>query len=198
MTELETMQRAKMYIDKLAKGINPLDNSVIPENDIINNVRLSRCLFYVSDVLRQVIENGGRVVVKNSKKEPFSITFNEIEKFQPSDMPIPVSKIAERINSLVNNANMKKLTYKNITDWLLSIEMLQISIKPDGKTTKMPTASGNELGITTEERIGTKGNYIVALYNRQAQQFIVDNIDSIIDMMNSKTSKSGNTIAKAE
>ena len=29
------------------------------EDDVINNVRISRCLFYVSDVLRQVIENGG-------------------------------------------------------------------------------------------------------------------------------------------
>lgn len=69
MTELETMQRAKMYIDKLAKGINPLDDSIVPEDGIINNVRLSRCLFYVSDVLRQVIENGGVTPPKKKKKE---------------------------------------------------------------------------------------------------------------------------------
>ena len=41
MTELETMQRAKMYIDKLAKGINPLDDSVIPEDD---NVKESKTI----------------------------------------------------------------------------------------------------------------------------------------------------------
>lgn len=175
-----------MYIDKLAKGINPLDDSIIPEEDIINNVRLSRCLFYVSDVLRQVIDNGGTVSVNNNKKEAFNIIFNEIEKFQFSDTPIPVSKIAELINSLVSNANMKKLTHKHITDWLISIEMLQINTKPDGKTTKKPTAHGNEIGITTEERIGLNGKYIVVLYDRQAQQFIVDNIDAIIDMMNRK------------
>ena len=55
MTELEKMQRAKMYIDKLANGINPIDDAAAPENDVINNVRLSRCFFYVSDILRQVI-----------------------------------------------------------------------------------------------------------------------------------------------
>lgn len=43
MTELEKMQRAKMYIDKLANGINPIDDAAAPENDVINNVRLSRC-----------------------------------------------------------------------------------------------------------------------------------------------------------
>ena len=59
MTELEKIERARMYIDKLANGINPIDDTVVPDGDIINNVRLSRCLFFVSDVLRQVIENGG-------------------------------------------------------------------------------------------------------------------------------------------
>ena len=59
MTELEVMQRAKMYIDKLANGINPIDDTAVSENDVINNVRLSRCFFYVSEILRQVIENGG-------------------------------------------------------------------------------------------------------------------------------------------
>lgn len=59
MTELETMKRAKMYIDKLANGINPLDNTNVSEDDIINNVRISRCFFYISNILRQVIENIG-------------------------------------------------------------------------------------------------------------------------------------------
>ena len=71
MTDLETMQRAKMYIDKLAQGINPLDDSAIPEGDIINNVRLSRCLFYVSDVLRQVIDNGGVTPPNRKKKQNY-------------------------------------------------------------------------------------------------------------------------------
>ena len=54
MTELEKIEYTKMFIDKLANGINPLDDTPIPENDIANNVRLSRCFFYVSDILRQI------------------------------------------------------------------------------------------------------------------------------------------------
>lgn len=49
MTELEIMERAKMYMEKLANGINPIDDSAVPEADIVNNVRLSRCFFYVAD-----------------------------------------------------------------------------------------------------------------------------------------------------
>ena len=47
MTELEKIERAKMYMDKLANGINPIDDSVVPDEDIVNNVRLSRCFFFV-------------------------------------------------------------------------------------------------------------------------------------------------------
>ena len=55
MTELETLQRAKMYIDKMAKGIDPLTDMEIPEDSILNQVRISRCLYYVSDVLARRI-----------------------------------------------------------------------------------------------------------------------------------------------
>jgi len=45
MTELEKIAYAKSYIEKLANGINPLTNQEVPESDIINNVKISRCLF---------------------------------------------------------------------------------------------------------------------------------------------------------
>ena len=45
MTELEKIAYAQTFIEKLANGINPLDDTPIPENDIANNVRLSRCFF---------------------------------------------------------------------------------------------------------------------------------------------------------
>lgn len=83
MTELEIMQHAKDYLDKLAKGIDPLTDREVPEGDIINNVRISRCLFYVSDVLRQVIENGGIQVrvMKESEKAPFALTLEERSRY---------------------------------------------------------------------------------------------------------------------
>ena len=56
MTELETIQWAKMYMDKLAKGINPIDDTPVPENDAINNVRLSKCFAFVSDVLKGLLK----------------------------------------------------------------------------------------------------------------------------------------------
>ena len=38
MTELEKIEYAKSFIDKLANGINPLDDSPIPDNDIARKI----------------------------------------------------------------------------------------------------------------------------------------------------------------
>lgn len=45
MEEMEILKRAKSYIDCLANGINPLVNQPIKEDDLVNNVKLSRCFF---------------------------------------------------------------------------------------------------------------------------------------------------------
>ena len=68
MTELETLQRAKMYIDKLANGIDPIADKEMSNDTVLNNVRLARCFFYVSQVLEKVIQNGGEVSVKTVTK----------------------------------------------------------------------------------------------------------------------------------
>lgn len=57
MSESEKLIRAKIYVDNLANGINPIDDSEIPSGNLINDVRLSRCFFFLSDILRQVIES---------------------------------------------------------------------------------------------------------------------------------------------
>ena len=49
MTELEILKHAKMYIDKLANGIDPITDHEVPEGDIVNNVRLARCFFSATD-----------------------------------------------------------------------------------------------------------------------------------------------------
>ena len=186
MTELEVMERAKNYIENLANGINPLDGSVVPDTDIVNNVRISRCLFYVSGVLEKLIANGGNITAKKTPKKNFFISFEDIQKFEFSDTPIPLSEVAKRINDIVNDDNMKKLAYKHIADWLVSIEMLYVEIKPDGKTVKKLTESGRSLGVSTEIRTGMRGEYETIVYNKKAQQFIVDNIEAIIAMMYNK------------
>ena len=184
MTELETLQRAKMYMEKLANGVNPIDDSVIPDEDVVNNVRLSRCFFYVADVLRQVIDKGGLTPQKKQKKEPFSLTLEQRNAFEYSLAPIPVTELAKRINALSGNKGMLSLSYKAIRDWLEGSGMLIETLDGNGKIAKWPTAQGESMGITLEPRTGKNGAYFVVVYNSAAQRFVMDNLDAIIELEN--------------
>lgn len=181
MTELEIMKHAKGYLDKLANGINPLDDSILPDTDVVNQVRISRCLFYVSDVLRQLIDQGGMAAARQGKKLPFAITVEERDRVVCSATPIPVSEIAKRINEAVSNDAMKKLGYRAITDWLLAVGLLREQTFSDGKKKKYPTENGSKIGAFLEERTGQYGTYQVVLYTEEAQHFLIDNIDAILE-----------------
>ena len=185
MTKVEKIEYAKSFIDKLANGINPLNDTIIKEDDIVNNVRLSRCFFYVSDILRQVIENGG-TNKKKSGKLRFELSTEELAKFPYSNSPITISEIAKRLNSLINNESMRKISHRDLTNWLLSIGMLFEHSSFDGKTSKRPTEQGSNIGISTEVRTGQRGEYTVVVYNKEAQAFIVDNLEAIIALKYNK------------
>ncbi len=184
MTELEKIEYTKSFIDKLANGINPLNDMPVPEGELLNNVRISRCMFYVSDILRQVIENGGIKPQKKVKKLPFEIMPEQLEMFTYSDTPIPLSEIATRLKALIDAENMQSLTYKDFAAWLIDIGMLKEIENSEGKKKKYPTEMGESLGISTETRQGMYGEHIVVVYNREAQQFVIDNLPSVIAMKN--------------
>lgn len=180
MTELEIMQRAKVYIDQLANGINPIDGTCVADSDVINNVRISRCLFYVSDILKRVIDNGGSIGKKKVAKGPFFLPSEAAKGFRFSKAPITVSEIVKHINSLADSERCCQLKLTSVTTWLIEIGALEVITTADGKNTKLPTAQGTELGILTEKRMGQRGEYTVVVYNIEAQRFIIDNIEAII------------------
>lgn len=188
MTEVEKIAYAKSFIDKLATGINPIDNQPVADDDLVNNVRVVRCLFYVSDILRQVIVNGGITPVKKKAKEPFSITMEQLAQFQFSETPVSISEITRKINALVDTEQMRRLPYKQLTGWLLSINALENQQTANRGMQKRPTEIGRQLGISLETHTGVYGDYQVVVYNKEAQEFILDNIDTIISFENKQTS----------
>ncbi len=179
MTNMETMQRAKMYMDKLAQGIDPISNQEMPEDSALNNVRLARCFFFVSDVLAQVIANNG-VVGGKPKLQPFAITIEQLAQIQISQKPIRVTQFVELIGAAVNNPQMKKLGITVITNWLEEKGFLEKQTTPDGKNRRVPTQNGFMIGLSTEIRQGQYGEYQAVFYNAQAQQFVLDNLTAML------------------
>ena len=179
MTELETMQRAKMYMDKLAQGIDPVTNQEIPGDSVLNNVRLARCFFYVADVLEQVIANGG-IIGSRPKLQPFSITMEQLAGVELSLEPLRVTRIVERISTVVDNPQMKKLSTTVITNWLLEKGFLEKQIGPDGKSHRVPTRDGFRIGLSVQNRQGQYGEYQAVFYNAEAQRFVLDHLGEML------------------
>jgi len=203
MTELEKIEYTKAFIDKLANGINPLDDTPIPEGDIANNVRLSRCFFYVSDILRQVIENGGVTPppkAPRTGKQAFALTEETRAALRVTDTPLTVSEIADYLNDTVDETVMKKITAASINSWMMDRGFLEVVERPDGKTRKLPTANGRDLGIFVEERMGQYGPYTVVKYSAAAQTFVYDHVEAIVELYEQEraTKKEQRAAAKAQ
>ena len=100
--------------------------------------------------------------------------------FEYSNVPITATEIFNRIMVIGPQEGVKKLPKKNLTKWLISLGFLEEVMVNEARV-KRPTESGKEIGILQEERRGQYGNYFVVLYNRDAQQFIIDNLDAVIE-----------------
>lgn len=178
MTELEIAQRAKLYIDQLAQGIDPVSGQELPEDSALNNIRLARCFFYVSGVLEQVIRNGGHVGAV--QKSEFTITPEQLATVQISAYPIRITEFANALLQAVDSNSVKKLNVTKITNWLIEQGFLSKEVAPDGKKRRVPTAAGRSLGMTTQMRQSTDGEYLAIYYDANAQRFLLDHLYDIL------------------
>lgn len=182
MTELEKMKRAKMYIGKMANGVNPLTGEDIKEDDFINNVRISRCLSYVSGVLEKVIANGGEVTA-GSKINPIeSFAVELLSQFRYREDK-SVSKVIAQLYEPLQNQNIKKISGTSINNWLVSCGFLVDRFDSRiNKNARFPTDKGLQIGLRTEYSSSLKnGNeYLAIIYNKTAQEFLINNFEKFL------------------
>ena len=178
MTELEVVQRAKLYMDQLSQGIDPISGQKVSEDTVLNNVRLARCFSYVSGILEQVIQNGGQVGA--IQKTDFSITQEQMARVQISNYPIRITEFAELVLQAVGRNDVKRPNAVKITNWLMEKGFLTKESTPDGKSRRVPTAAGSKLGMTTQQRQTPDGEYLAIYYNANAQRFLLDNLYDIL------------------
>lgn len=182
---LELLKHAKGYIEKMANGINPLTGETIPDEELLNNIRISRCLFYVNDILGEVLNNGGITNTKTSRthKIPFSLNIEVLKKYSYSEEDLSISKITQRINNLKQDTDMSNLKATTVCEWLISMGLMT-EVDINGKKRKIPTDEGIKMGMYVEHRIGLYSNYDIVLYPRQMQEFIIDNFNSLLEFIN--------------
>lgn len=172
----EKLLTAQDWVRKLANGINPLTGNVVKEDDVVNNVHISRCLFYVADLLGEYSARKSRP--SSSRNIPFSISALQVEKYNYVEA-ISISAFSREIENLLPE-NMKGVSYKSMIQWLMQ-EGLLYETEPDDqdRTYKVATEKGKEIGIYTEERDRANGHFLVTLYNREAQKYLFEHLDEM-------------------
>ena len=142
------------------------------DSDIVNNVHISRCLFYVAEL---IAEAGKRKASPSKQYDvEFFLTPEDLSRIYITEKS-SISVFVKEINRVIPD-NMKPLSYTSVTNWLVKTGYLVEILKEDGHKTKTPTEQGRSIGIYSEQRVGSNGEYTVVLYNSIAQRYILDNL----------------------
>lgn len=160
------------WIKKLANGMNPIDGSILPDNDIVNNVHISRCLFFVSNLLEEM----GKKKPSQQKQyeSEFQLTPEAASKVYIAERT-GIATFVKEINKVIPD-NMKPLAASKVTQWLVSAGYLEEQERSDGHKYKSPTELGTSIGITSVWRDGYQGQYLAISYDSSAQHFILENL----------------------
>ena len=59
--DLKRLEVAIQYIRRMSDGKNPVTNRPTPENEVLNNMNVHRCLKFIDEVLTDVHKAGGTV-----------------------------------------------------------------------------------------------------------------------------------------
>ena len=160
------------WINKLANGMNPIDGKVLPDSDIVNNVHISRCLFYVSSLLEGVGKK------KPSQQKQYDLEFQltpEIASKVYISERTGIAMFVKEINKVIPD-NMQPLAASKVTQWLVSVGYLVEQQSSDGRKYKAPTELGTSIGMTSAWRDGSQGQYLAISYDANAQHFILENL----------------------
>lgn len=160
------------WIKNLANGINPIDGRVLSDNDIVNNVHISRCLFFVAELL----EDAGKKKTSSAKQydKEFYLSPEDLSRIYITERTT-ISVFVREINKVIPS-DMKPLAIPSVTNWLVKNGYLNEVLKDDGHKIKIPSDLGKSIGLSSELRSGPNGEYTSVIYDANAQRFILENL----------------------
>jgi len=131
---------------------------------------------FLNAIAKFVLEND---VMRDESQSSVFKEF-DISAIETSEEAVTVSAVADRINCVLIESGRDKLNGQRINNWLADKGYMEIMEK-DGKSYKIPTDTGAELGITSEDRVIRGENMKINLFNQSAQKYIAANALKILD-----------------
>lgn len=172
MDKYKKLNQVKEYINKIEEDISLSDMN---DKQTLMNKNITECLKYISEILEESMNENTIKNLQSGKR--FFITEEQADELIIKGNS-KISEIADEINRVTETNNTSKITTTWITDWLICADIL----KTDNYGQRIPTKSGNEMGITSKKITDNYGNeHIINYYSYEIQKYIYYHIDNIID-----------------
>lgn len=179
--DMKKLETAIVYLQRIADGKNPVNNMPAEDDEVLNNPNVIRCMFFVKEILEAVKRNNGYIGKKPPKSDKPEFPTEVLSSFLYKE-DTSITKFVGQINELIDVNVYKKLNYKTILQWLKHNGFLMEEFNQEfDKNVTVPTEKGIKLGIRTERRNSSRGvDYILVIYGKQAQEYIVQNMKAIL------------------
>ena len=183
--DLKRLEVAVQYIRRMAEGRNPVTNRPAPDNDVLTNINVNRCLKFVEEILTDVHKAGGQVGALPRKSAPrpsLAETFPyEILSEFHYEQDQQISYLLNQIGRPLPEDQKMPVAATVITNWMRENGYLEKRMMQDiGKENSVPTEKGMQLGLYSEKAGMGQNMYYRVYYNEKAQRFIVDNFRRIL------------------
>lgn len=183
INDIEKIEKAKDIIVKLANGISPVDGEEIKKDNVVNDPRMIRCFFFVSEVLENLIAGE---YSKASKKRKFIINDEQKDSVIFTEGEIGVNEISKCINQKINPLISKNVTGNLINRGLKRMGILtEINNNDKSRRTSIIETSHN-YGFIEIKKSYNGREYFQVVANDVGKKFVLDNIEEIMTKDNEK------------
>ena len=182
--DLKRLEVAIQYIRRMSDGKNPVTNRPAPENEVLNNMNVHRCLKFIDEVLTDVHKSGGTVGMVSQRAPKQSVSeifpYEALAQYRYlQDQQI--SYFLKQLEEYLPEGQKIPVPATTITLWMRENGYLEKKVLGDtGKENSVPTRKGENLGLYMEKAGTYPNEYYRVFYNENAQRFIIDNFRRIL------------------
>ena len=182
--DLKRLEIAIQYIRRMSEGKNPVTNRPAPDNEVLTNMNVHRCLKFIDEVLTDVQKSGGTVGMVSQRAHKQSVSevfpYDALAQYQYlQDQQI--SYFLKQLEEYLPEGQKMPVPATTITLWMRENGYLEKKVINDtGKENSVPTRKGEELGLYMEKSGIYPNEYYRVYYNEKAQRFIIENFRRIL------------------
>ena len=182
--DLKRLEIAIQYIRRMSEGKNPVTNRPAPDNEVLTNMNVHRCLKFITEVVTYVQKSGVSFCMvsqpAHQQSVPEVFPYDALAQYQYlQDQQI--SYFLKQLEEYLPEGQKMPVPATTITLWMRENGYLEKKVINDtGKENSVPTRKGEELGLYMEKSGIYPNEYYRVYYNEKAQRFIIENFRRIL------------------